>query len=145
MGGALVDLVLTGTTFVVALSAAGVLIAIGGTGPVIAAILVALFGVLVAALYAPLLMARRGKRNGQTLGKQAVEMRVVRRDGKPIGFGVAVLREFVFKQLFGVAVTGGMFLLVDALWPLFERNGLAVHDIATGTYVIEAGSSPDEE
>jgi uncharacterized RDD family membrane protein YckC len=145
MGGALVDLVLTGTTFVVALSAAGVLIAIGGTGPVIAAILVALFGVLVAALYAPLLMARRGKRNGQTLGKQAVEMRVVRRDGKPIGFGVAVLREFVFKQLFGVAVTGGMFLLVDALWPLFERNGLAVHDIATGTYVVEAGSSPDEE
>jgi uncharacterized RDD family membrane protein YckC len=56
-----------------------------------------------------------------------------------------VLREFVFKQLFGIALTGGMFLLVDALWPLFERNGLAVHDIATGTHVVEAAPSPGEE
>jgi uncharacterized RDD family membrane protein YckC len=145
MGGALVDLVVAGTTFVVALSAAGILIAIGGTGPVVAAILVALSGALGAALYAPLLMARSGNHNGQTIGKQAVEMRVVRHDGKPIRIGIAVLREFVFKQLFGIALTGGMFLLVDALWPLFERNGLAVHDIATGTHVVEAGPSPVEE
>ena len=142
MGGALVDLTVAGGVFLVTVWVAAVLIAIGGTGPIVAAILLLVAGVVGAILYAPLLMGRRGERNGQTLGKQAIDMRVVRRDGEPIGFGVALLREVVFKQLFGVAITGGLFLVVDALWPLFERNGLAVHDIATETRVVEAGSPP---
>jgi uncharacterized RDD family membrane protein YckC len=34
-------------------------------------------------------------------------------------------------------ITGGLFLLVDALWPLFDRQGLALHDIAMQTRVVE--------
>jgi uncharacterized RDD family membrane protein YckC len=90
-----------------------------------------------AILCGPLLMGRSGAHNGQTLGKQTADLHVVRDDGEPVGFGVGVLREVVFKILFGVVITGGLFLLVDALWPLFDRQGLAVHDIAMQTRVVE--------
>ena len=48
-------------------------------------------------LYAPLLMMREGEHNGQTLGKQALGIRVVRDSGEPMGFGWAALREIVVK------------------------------------------------
>jgi uncharacterized RDD family membrane protein YckC len=142
MGGALVDLAVAAGVFLVTAWVGAVLIAIGGTGPIIAAILLIVAGIAGAILYAPLLMVRRGEHNGQTFGKQAIDMRVVRRDGEPIGFGVAMVREVVFKLLFGVAITGGLFLIVDALWPLFERDGLAVHDIATDTRAVDVVASP---
>jgi uncharacterized RDD family membrane protein YckC len=145
MGGALVDFAVAGGAFLVSGWVAAILVVIDGTGAIVAAILLVAAGVGGAILYAPLLMVRSGERNGQTLGKQAIDMRVVRRDGEPIGLGVAVLREVVFKWFFGVAITGGLFLIVDALWPLFERNGLAVHDIATKTRVVEAAPPSDGE
>ena len=43
-------------------------------------------------LYAPLLMARQGERNGQTWGKQLMNVRGVRTNGYPIKIGPAALR-----------------------------------------------------
>ena len=43
--------------------------------------------VVVSLLYAPMLMMRDGARNGQTLGKQFVGIRVVRDNGQPYDFG----------------------------------------------------------
>jgi uncharacterized RDD family membrane protein YckC len=137
MGASLVDLLIAGALFVCAAIVASVLFVIGGAVPITLGVLVILAGFVAAILLGPLLMTRSGEHNGQTLGKQAVDMRVVRDDGRPVGLGVGVLREVVFKIVFGVMVTGGLFLLVDALWPLFERNGLAVHDIATQTRVVD--------
>jgi len=57
---------------------------------------------VVAFLYAPLLMARAGERNGQTWGKQALAIRVVRDNGQAMSFGWAALREIAVK---GLAVT----------------------------------------
>ncbi len=55
---------------------------------------------IVALIYAPLLMART---NGQTLGRMAVGIRVVRNNGGPMTFGFAMLREVAVKALlFGV-------------------------------------------
>ena len=55
---------------------------------------------IVALIYAPLLMART---NGQTLGRMAVGIRVVRNHGGPMTFGFAMLREVVVKALlFGI-------------------------------------------
>jgi uncharacterized RDD family membrane protein YckC len=139
MGAALVDLVIACVVFGCAVVFATILFVVGGALPVTAGILVLLAGTAASILLAPLLMARPGDRNGQTLGKQTVELRVVRNDGRPVGFGLGVVREVVFKLLFGVVITGGLFLLVDALWPLFDRNGQAVHDLATQTRVVEAG------
>jgi uncharacterized RDD family membrane protein YckC len=138
MGAALVDVLVGSAVFAASLIAASVLFVIGGAAPITAGVLLIVAGAAGAILLAPLLMSRAGERNGQSLGKQTVELRVVRDDGRPVGFGLAVLREVVFKFVFGVVVTGGLFLIVDALWPLFERNGLAVHDLATQSRVVEA-------
>jgi uncharacterized RDD family membrane protein YckC len=137
MGAALVDLAVGSAVFGVSLIVASVLFVVGGVLPVTLGVLLVVAGTVGAILLGPLLMCRSGDHNGQTLGKQTVDLRVVRDDGEPVGFGIGVLREVVFKILFGVVITGGLFLLVDALWPLFDRQGLAVHDIATQTRVVE--------
>jgi uncharacterized RDD family membrane protein YckC len=138
MGAALVDVVAAGALFAVSAIAASLLFVIGGAAPITLGVLLIVGGGAAAIMLGPLLMCRAGANNGQTLGKQSVDLRVVRDDGQPVGLGLGVLREVVFKLLFGVVITGGLFLIVDALWPLFERNGLAVHDLATQSRVVDA-------
>jgi uncharacterized RDD family membrane protein YckC len=88
------------------------------------------------------LMGRDGERNGMTLGKQVVGIRVVKADGSPVTVGFAVVREFVVKGLlFG---TVGWFLfgipgLLNYLWPLWDKPGQqALHDKIVSTYVTLA-------
>ncbi len=95
----------------------------------------------VAILYAPLLMARDGARNGQTWGKQLLGIRVVRANGVPFDFGSAALREVVVKGLgLGTAasVAAGIPYLLNALWPLWDDQNRAVHDMIVDTRVVEA-------
>src|SRR4051794_39560367 len=51
-------------------------------------------------------MTRHGERNGQTLGKQAAGIRVVRADGQPLTVGNVLLREGVVKGLLGYGTLG---------------------------------------
>jgi uncharacterized RDD family membrane protein YckC len=92
---------------------------------------------VAALLYAPWMMART---NGQTLGRMAVGIRVVRPDGKPIDFGFAMLREVVVKWLlFGLvlgSITGGIATLIDYLWPLWDEENRALHDLIVNTRTI---------
>ena len=77
---------------------------------------------IVAFLYAPAMMART---NGQTLGRMALGIRVVRAKGQPMTFGFAMLREVPVKALlFGIAasLTFGLASLADALWPLWDEG-----------------------
>src|SRR3954469_25022030 len=46
-------------------------------------------------------MTRAGERNGQTLGKQTLGIRVVRNDGRPITPGTVALREVLLKFVLG--------------------------------------------
>jgi uncharacterized RDD family membrane protein YckC len=92
-------------------------------------------------VYAPLLMRRHGAHNGQTLGKQLTEIRVVRDgDARPIGYGKAVHREWFAKtllfQVLGVALTGGLATLLDYLQPLWDERNRAVHDMVASTLVV---------
>jgi uncharacterized RDD family membrane protein YckC len=96
-------------------------------------------------LYAPLLMMRRGERNGQTLGKQIVGIRVVRDNGEPYTFWSAFVREFVVRQLlFGVV--GSFFVgiaqLLDYLWPLWDETNRALHDMIVSSHVVRAEPPP---
>jgi len=91
----------------------------------------------VASLYAPLLMARRGARNGQTLGKQLVGIRVVRTDGRPVGFWLGVLRTVVAQQLL-IGLTFYLYAVVDYLWPLRDPQNQALHDKIARTWVLRA-------
>ncbi|HEX4807249.1 MAG TPA: RDD family protein [Conexibacter sp.] len=95
---------------------------------------------VVGGLYAPLLMARRGARNGQTLGKQLVGIRVVRTDGRPVGVWTGVLRTVVAQQLL-IGVTVYLYAIVDYLWPLRDRRNQALHDKLARTWVLRADAS----
>ncbi len=93
---------------------------------------------IVAFLYAPAMMART---NGQTLGRMALGIRVVRAKGQPMTFGWAMLREVAVKALlFGIAssLTFGLASLLDVLWPLWDEENRALHDFIVDTRVIRA-------
>jgi uncharacterized RDD family membrane protein YckC len=92
---------------------------------------------VVAFLYAPAMMART---NGQTLGRMALGIRVVRAKGQPMTFGFAMLREVLIKTiLFGFlgSITAGIASLLDILWPLWDDENRALHDFIVNTRVVK--------
>lgn len=68
--------------------------------------------------------------NGQTPGKMALRIQVVRTDGTPMSYGRAFLREVVGKFVSGIVL--GIGYLVVA----FDRNKQGWHDRIAGTYVV---------
>ncbi|HVL97599.1 MAG TPA: RDD family protein [Solirubrobacteraceae bacterium] len=110
-----------------------------GTGVAIGGLLVSLLVYLaVALLYAPVLMSRW---NGQTIGRRVTNIRVIRADGQPMTFGFAALREIAVKGLLvGTAgsFTFGIAYLVDFLWPLWDDENRALHDMVVNTRVVKA-------
>jgi uncharacterized RDD family membrane protein YckC len=93
---------------------------------------------IIALLYAPAMMART---NGQTLGRMVTGIRVVRAKGEPMTFGFAMLREVAVKALlFGIlgSLTFGLAQLADYLWPLWDEENRALHDMIVDTRVIKA-------
>jgi uncharacterized RDD family membrane protein YckC len=98
-------------------------------------------GLLVTLAYLTILESRKGAHNGQTLGKQATGIRIVRDDGKQMTFGRALLREGVGKQLLGI-ITLYIYLVVDYLWPLWDRENQALHDKIASTHVIVVRPDP---
>ncbi len=145
----LVDSTILGILWVVIMAVFGLVFSIGffassnvGT---VSLIIGLIFGWLVftlcSALYAPIIMKMT---NGQTVGKMLTGCRVIRSSGEPIGFWWAVLREVAIKGvaigLFGNGITGGFPLvtLVDGLWPLWDEQSRALHDMVADTRVIQA-------
>jgi uncharacterized RDD family membrane protein YckC len=96
--------------------------------------------VLIALFYAPITMSRDGSHNGQTWGKQALSITVVRNDGRQVGMGFAFLREFVVKYLL-FQLVGSLFLyiptLLDYLWPLWDDENRCLHDMIVSTHVVK--------
>jgi uncharacterized RDD family membrane protein YckC len=105
--------------------------------------LIAYVGLLFASviLYAPLLMRRHGEKNGQTWGKQLLGIRVIRTNGVPMDFTHSAIREALVKWL-GLGLASSIVPLIpyvlDALWPLWDDEHRAVHDMVVGTRVVEA-------
>ena len=91
--------------------------------------------------YTCLTMARRGRRNGQTFGKQAAGVRVVRDDGRPVTIKTAFGRDILLKWVVGI-LTFGVGWIVDSLWPLGERENRALHDLAVHTHVVSTAPPP---
>lgn len=108
---------------------------------IVGAVLFGLFAIAVYVAYGGFFMARDGQHNGQTPGKQIVGIRVIRDAGQPFDLGHGILREFVVKiLLFGWV--GGFFLsiptLLDVLWPLWDDQDRALHDMVVSTHVVRA-------
>lgn len=106
------------------------------------ATIVASFLVMAAHLvYAPLLMKRKGRHNGQTFGKQATGIRVIRADGEPMRFADAALRQIVYKSFGGIVASTFIPLfpwLLNYLWPTWDEQHRALHDLAANTRVVAA-------
>ena len=126
----------------------GVSIDAEGTGVLVGILAVVASIVLVvgilfvtALLYAPLTMRRPGPRNGQTWGKQLLGIRVIRMSGDAQTFASAATREVAVKfVLFGM-VAGALAsipTILDVLWPLWDGQNRALHDMVVDTRVIHA-------
>jgi uncharacterized RDD family membrane protein YckC len=116
----------------------GVGLAVGGSE--VAGGVVALLGLFLVFFYYPLTMMRSGQHNGQTLGKQALGITVSRDSGEAVGFWWAVLREFVVEYLLFQVVGSFLFglpWLLDVLWPLWERENRALHDLMLSSHVVK--------
>ncbi len=96
--------------------------------------------VLTSLLYSPPFLCRSGAHNGQTPGKQALGIRVVRADAAPMTASPALLREFVGKGVLGLIP---FFSLVDLLFPLGDPRRQALHDKLATTFVVRADAVPD--
>jgi uncharacterized RDD family membrane protein YckC len=109
------------------------------TGAVVTGILGGLAYLVVLFIYAPTLMARGGQHNGQTWGKQMIGIRVVRDNGQTVSFGLAALREIVVKGLL-VSIASSIIPLIpwllDYLWPLWDDENRALHDMVVSTHVV---------
>jgi uncharacterized RDD family membrane protein YckC len=105
---------------------------------------------LVSLVYAIPYFAVPHARWGQTPGKRAMGIRVVRAsDGGAIGYGQAIWR-YVFTSIVSILVTviasmGGVFGLagvaglVESGWVLWDPRRQALHDKAARTVVVKAG------
>lgn len=106
---------------------------------VVGVVLVVLVMAVVALVYAPLMMV---KTNGQTVGRMATGIRVVRTSGQPMDFSTAALREIVLKWLLIGSIansfTLGLASLLDVLWPLWDEERRALHDIPVNTRTVRA-------
>jgi uncharacterized RDD family membrane protein YckC len=98
---------------------------------------VGLLYVAASIFYAPLLLARGGDHNGQTLGKQLLGVRVVPKDGGTVSLGRAMKREFLGRTVLS-AITLGIYSLIDSLWCLWDGRRQTLHDKIGGTYVFKA-------
>jgi uncharacterized RDD family membrane protein YckC len=70
--------------------------------------------------------------HGQTIGKNALGIAVRRMDGTEIGLGRSFARSYA-------RAAGWLFFpvwVLDSLWPLWERNNRALHDLVAETVVI---------
>ena len=115
-----------------------ILSAIAGAGSDVAGAIVYLvlivFGVIA---YYAFTMSRAGANNGQTTGKQVLNIRVIHQSGAPMDFGKSILRELVGKSLPSY-FTCGLYGILDALWPLFDDRKQALHDKIGSTFVVNA-------
>ncbi len=109
------------------------------TGAIVTGIFGFLAYLVAAFIYAPILMAREGRCNGQTWGKQMLGIRVVRDTGQSMSFGWAALREIVIKGL-AVGIASSIIPIIpwflNFFWPLWDDENRALHDMVVSTHVV---------
>jgi uncharacterized RDD family membrane protein YckC len=77
--------------------------------------------------------------NGQSPGKMATHLRVVRTNGKPTNLPWSILREWPVKAILFVLIP-----FLDYLWPLWDRENRALHDMAVRSRVVRTDITPRE-
>ena len=91
---------------------------------------------LVGAVYYALTIGRSGENNGQTIGMQVVNIRIVRETGEPMTAGTAILRETLVKGI--LMAICFIVTILNYLAPLWDDRNQAWHDKIVNTLVVEA-------
>lgn len=68
---------------------------------------------------------------GQTPGKMALRMQVIRTDGRAMSYGTAAMREVLGKFVSGILLGIGYLMVA------FDANKQGLHDKIAGTYVVK--------
>ena len=68
---------------------------------------------------------------GQSPGKIAIGIKIVKMDGRPIGFGTMLLREVLGK------IVSAIILLLGYIWILFDGKRQGWHDKIASTIVVK--------
>ena len=79
--------------------------------------------------------------NGQTVGKKATGIRVVREDGKDVDPGFAFVRQILVIQLLFNTFSWLLLWipgLLNYLWPIWDDNNQALHDKIVKSRVVRA-------
>ncbi|MEA2347676.1 MAG: hypothetical protein QOG62_1463 [Thermoleophilaceae bacterium] len=122
-------------------TASGAYAALSIIGALVFILAITIGAFIVHLFYGAVLMRREGQVNGQTWGKQLLGIRVVRVNGQPYDFGAGLLRQGVVQYLL-FWVVGGWFLgiptLLNYLWPLWDEENRALHDMMCDSRVIQA-------
>ena len=95
--------------------------------------------VLAAAVYYPLVMAPT---NGLTLGLYLAGARVIRENLAPMTYAIASMRGALLKAL-PLMFVGPLYIL-SVLWPLWDKERRALHDMVARTRVIRDRREPGE-
>lgn len=78
------------------------------------------------------------KRNGQTIAKKWMSIKVVRSDGAHASVGrIFWLRNVVNSLLAFIPLVGALYGLLDALW-IFGEQRRCIHDLIADTIVVKA-------
>lgn len=91
------------------------------------AMLVQLFSYAIGAAYYVVFTGH----GGQTPGKMAVRVKVIRRDGQPVSYGRALFRELPCKFISAIILGIGYLMIA------FDEQKQGLHDRMADTYVIK--------
>ena len=69
---------------------------------------------------------------GQSPGKMVIGIKIVKTDGRSIGFGTTLLREIIGKFISSIII------LLGYIWILFDGQRQGWHDKIASTYVVKA-------
>ena len=94
------------------------------------------FILLVGAVYYALTIGRSGENNGQTIGMQALNIRIVRETGEPMTASTAILRETLVKGI--LMAICFIVTILNYLAPLWDDRNQAWHDKIVNTLVVQA-------
>lgn len=73
--------------------------------------------------------------NGQTLGKRAMAIRIVKEDGQPIDFATAIIRYIGY-------IISSIALFLGFIWVIFDPKKQGWHDKIAKTYVVKTEGKP---
>lgn len=75
---------------------------------------------------------------GQTVGKMAVGIRLIRDDGSKVGWGVALKRALINPIVQIVPLVGGFVGILNGLWPLWDDRCQSLGDKVARTLVVDS-------